>query len=506
MHSLSLSLLSSAESVRCAKCRRFWHVGCEASAMTEKPPRGMTWTCQADLLGLAPPKADSAKEPTPTEPDAAKDDTVDSPDDPPESAAAKANTQSQPLRTRGMRHKTWLESEREKDPTDRAAVDESKGFKCYRMWPYRYFGQQTAPYDALHPEDLIYPPGHQRIGDLYQASVPTWEEQLALGVGNRPPDPDERGQDTLEAPSSTHLTPLDPHTLPNSTPAAAVPNGGGVEGTYQRDMALASRASTPISAKPSAAPHPPFRSSDLRQSGVTPQGTPSSTVEDDERLGLDPLPPTSAMAPSHQFRPATPSLLGSPEKPSGTTNGEDMDNPEGDADSDSDEGDRDSDNDAEDSGPGTSTPTTEAMEANMPGALPDAKELPPDSTAAALSAPDILIESAPDAHADRARGSRSKRGRGRGRTTRGRGRGRGRSTYRGRGASATRATQRTLSLPEMATTAPDRSPWPNRGSDENVTLIWSPSLPMPEKIRTCITLPEMGCLLPCTEKKKELTS
>ncbi|CAD6915540.1 unnamed protein product [Tilletia controversa] len=65
----------------------------------------------------------------------------------------------------------------------RTADEDVRGVRCFNNWPYRYFGQHTAATDVLDPHDSIYPRATTRLGPKFQAVVPTWEEQIELGVG-----------------------------------------------------------------------------------------------------------------------------------------------------------------------------------------------------------------------------------------------------------------------------------------------------------------------------------
>ncbi|KAJ9119411.1 hypothetical protein QFC24_005644 [Naganishia onofrii] len=70
-------------------------------------------------------------------------------------------------------------------------VEYDKPDATFRGWNFRYFGQYTVAEDSIDPDDPIFPRNVTRIGNRYQAVVPTWEEQQAIEL--------ERAQEPITA-------------------------------------------------------------------------------------------------------------------------------------------------------------------------------------------------------------------------------------------------------------------------------------------------------------------
>nr|XP_031861887.1 uncharacterized protein CI109_002716 [Kwoniella shandongensis]KAA5528959.1 hypothetical protein CI109_002716 [Kwoniella shandongensis] len=163
---------SSQESVRCESCKKHYHMSCVKPPLAGKPAKGYSWVCPPCSFqrhkdveehkflftqnGSAPSKAKSA---------------------------AKAK--------------------------EKAAATDGRPDVSFRGWPWRYFGLYTRAEDALDPEDAIFPRAATRVGQKYQANVPTWEEeQERSGIGHveteagpsrhAPVIPIERGHDPDE--------------------------------------------------------------------------------------------------------------------------------------------------------------------------------------------------------------------------------------------------------------------------------------------------------------------
>jgi len=84
--------------------------------------------------------------------------------------------------------------------------DEIRGTKTFHMWPFRYFGQYTEAWDVLDPYDSIFPRAPTRLGPKFQATLPSWEEQMELGSGVHPPEP-EREKPMILAPAEEGTKP-----------------------------------------------------------------------------------------------------------------------------------------------------------------------------------------------------------------------------------------------------------------------------------------------------------
>ncbi|THH17442.1 hypothetical protein EW146_g3363 [Bondarzewia mesenterica] len=156
------------ESVRCDRCKRFFHMTCVQPPLIAKPSRGYGWTCapcsrahEKEVAGH------QVRHPTPN---------------------SKPKSNAPPARGRGRPRKDRSLAEKE----------ESVEVKHFKMWPFRYFGLYTVAEDTLDPDDLIFPRTATRMGPKYQAVIPP------LG-SLRDPELDERGGDaTIEILSVVH--------------------------------------------------------------------------------------------------------------------------------------------------------------------------------------------------------------------------------------------------------------------------------------------------------------
>ncbi|KAN0109125.1 hypothetical protein V8E52_009647 [Russula decolorans] len=157
------------ETVRCDRCKSFFHMGCVQPPLNAKPTRGYGWTC-----GPCSRAHEQAVE---------GHDVRHVP-----SPAAKPKSHAPPARGRGRPRKDRTLAEKE----------ESVPVRHFKMWPFRYFGLHTVAEDTLDPDDLIFPRTTTRVGTKYQASIP---------IKDSPRDPDiqERGGDaTVEVLSLLH--------------------------------------------------------------------------------------------------------------------------------------------------------------------------------------------------------------------------------------------------------------------------------------------------------------
>ncbi|WFC98742.1 putative PHD type zinc finger protein with BAH domain-containing protein [Malassezia yamatoensis] len=155
---------SSAESVRCDTCRKYFHMHCVSPPLQSKPAKGYSWSCASCAkkhdahveehgVGGAGVKSDG--------PSAARD-----PRSHPSSGRKKNRAHlfgDVPTQANVAAFQT---------PMDR------EGLRCFQGWPYRYFGEHTSALDVLNPHDSIYPRAVTRFGSKYQTTVPSWSEQL----------------------------------------------------------------------------------------------------------------------------------------------------------------------------------------------------------------------------------------------------------------------------------------------------------------------------------------
>ncbi|KAI0287346.1 hypothetical protein BC826DRAFT_917324 [Russula brevipes] len=157
------------ETVRCDRCKSFFHMGCVQPPLNAKPTRGYGWTC-----GPCSRAHEQAVE---------GHDVRHVP-----SPAAKPKSHAPPARGRGRPRKDRTLAEKE----------ESVPVRDFKMWPFRYFGLHTVAEDTLDPDDLIFPRTTTRVGPKYQAPIPAQDSP-------RDPDTQERGGEaTVEVQSVVH--------------------------------------------------------------------------------------------------------------------------------------------------------------------------------------------------------------------------------------------------------------------------------------------------------------
>ncbi|KAL1663438.1 hypothetical protein GGF50DRAFT_116024 [Schizophyllum commune] len=152
------------ESVQCARCKKYFHMGCVQPPLAAKPARGYGWTC-------APCSRQHEEE-------------VDSHD---VHHSVQTRNQAKAIATRG----------RGRPRKDRSGEmkEELLPIKHFKGWPFRYFGLYTVAEDTLDPDDLIFPRTATRVGPKYQAVVPSAPEMqplIAPGIEQR------GGDDTIE--------------------------------------------------------------------------------------------------------------------------------------------------------------------------------------------------------------------------------------------------------------------------------------------------------------------
>lgn len=189
-------------------------------------------------------------------------------------------------------------------PGPEKPLDDIRGTRCFNNWPYRYFGQHTAAPDVLDPHDSIYPRATTRLGPKFQAGLPSWEEQQAIGVGTSVAAWGKRSEMEKEAneaageaakdsvmqdgsaSASKAATPVPETTKPAETITNGNGNGvgtaGGSEG--ERSEGDPSRAASPSSVthsrsattEPTSAPDATTVTSTPTKNGT---GEPISSVE-----------------------------------------------------------------------------------------------------------------------------------------------------------------------------------------------------------------------------------
>ncbi|KZV70846.1 hypothetical protein PENSPDRAFT_685129 [Peniophora sp. CONT] len=158
---------SAPESLPCDRCHKYFHLQCVSPPLNAKPTRGYGWTCAACSRAREEPieiqTSSSRRAATPQKP----------------RSTAQAHSAPRP-RGRPRKDRTIAEKE------------ESLPMRCFKGWPWRYFGLYTRAEDTLDADDPIFPRMATRIGPKYQAVCPR--------IG-RPPlkDTEERGESgTLE--------------------------------------------------------------------------------------------------------------------------------------------------------------------------------------------------------------------------------------------------------------------------------------------------------------------
>jgi hypothetical protein len=159
-------------------------------------------------------------------------------------------------------------------PAPEKTLADIRGTRCSGGFPYRYFGQHTEATDVLDPHDSIYPRATTRLGPKFQAALPSWEEQQALGLGKHP----ERRGDREEAEAAAAVAALPmPDELPKKNkggrppkrkrevPAVSVAAAVGVPPVASSTSGVTTAVGTPTATTPGA----------TGEASDTPQATPS---------------------------------------------------------------------------------------------------------------------------------------------------------------------------------------------------------------------------------------
>lgn len=158
---------STAESVRCATCRKFFHMRCLNPPLASKPAKGYSWTCapcakQHDAAvekhGVGGGGLFASEEPTVLGP-------------------RNQGQQRRPNRSRLLR-----DIPQSTAPLTMLSTTDREGLRSFQGWPYRYFGIHTSALDVLDSNDLIYPRAITRVGAKYQVHVPPWGNELEQGL------------------------------------------------------------------------------------------------------------------------------------------------------------------------------------------------------------------------------------------------------------------------------------------------------------------------------------
>ncbi|KAL9551192.1 hypothetical protein MBANPS3_004368 [Mucor bainieri] len=214
----------STMSVKCAACQKSFHMSCLNPPLVRKPPKGFAWQCAyctrqeqiAEYSNSESPvtsvtsytRSSSSKASSPETSDSQQQTTKEL------SIATAATTQSPsptttattPIKTeqkrqvRATRSQVRQQQQQEalslnamvaEDASDHTASahgsknkrsqatikrerPQAQHMKMTNMWPFRYFGVNTAISEILDVNDRIYPRAKSRIGSKYQANVPDY--------------------------------------------------------------------------------------------------------------------------------------------------------------------------------------------------------------------------------------------------------------------------------------------------------------------------------------------
>ncbi|KAK4051246.1 putative PHD type zinc finger protein with BAH domain-containing protein [Microbotryomycetes sp. JL201] len=146
-----------ADSVKCARCARVFHLGCVDPPMAQKPKSGYAWSCAPCSKAHA--------------------DEVD--------AYAEAGHASLFV-----------------PAASQAEINiDSRKWRTTNGWPFRYYGMHTINSNVLDPLDSLYPKARTRLGPRFQAIVPDWDYEkdgqgsvVLSGRGRRSGTPASRGE------------------------------------------------------------------------------------------------------------------------------------------------------------------------------------------------------------------------------------------------------------------------------------------------------------------------
>ncbi|GAN02864.1 conserved hypothetical protein [Mucor ambiguus] len=202
----------SAMSVKCAACQKSYHMSCLNPPLVRKPSKGFAWQCayctRQEQLAESNPESPvtSATSHTRSSSKASSPETSDS-QTTKELSIAAATTATAAVVATKTEHKRQARATRSQvkqqqqqetlslnamvaeDPSDHSLNTSPNCSKAAKttvkkerpqaqhmnmtnMWPFRYFGVNTAITDILDVDDRIYPRAKSRIGTKYQANVP----------------------------------------------------------------------------------------------------------------------------------------------------------------------------------------------------------------------------------------------------------------------------------------------------------------------------------------------
>ncbi|KAL7318202.1 putative PHD type zinc finger protein with BAH domain-containing protein [Mucor circinelloides] len=201
----------SAVSVKCAACQKSFHMSCLNPPLVRKPSKGFAWQCafctrQEQLAESNPDspiasvtshtRSSSSKASSPETSESQQQTTKDLSIAAATAAvvATKAELKRQVRATRSQvkqqqqQETLALNSMVAEDaannmtdtspnstktkPTIKKEGPKAQQMNMTNMWPFRYFGVNTAITDILDVDDRIYPRAKSRIGAKYQANVP----------------------------------------------------------------------------------------------------------------------------------------------------------------------------------------------------------------------------------------------------------------------------------------------------------------------------------------------
>ncbi|KAK4519548.1 asparagine synthetase [Mucor velutinosus] len=202
----------SAMSVKCAACHKSFHMSCLNPPLARKPSKGFAWQCayctRQEQLAESNPESPvtSVTSHTRSSSKASSPETSDSQQQTTKElsiaaataavVATKTELKRQMRATRSQvkqqqQQETLLlnamvaedasansfntsspNCSRKSNPTIKREGPQAQHMNMTNMWPFRYFGVNTAITDILDVDDRIYPRAKSRIGTKYQANVP----------------------------------------------------------------------------------------------------------------------------------------------------------------------------------------------------------------------------------------------------------------------------------------------------------------------------------------------
>ncbi|KAM0787505.1 hypothetical protein ACM66B_003577 [Microbotryomycetes sp. NB124-2] len=141
-----------ADSVKCARCARVFHLGCVDPPMAQKPKNGYAWTCapcskaHADEVDAYAEAGVTLNKPAP-------------------STKSSKTKKSAPAASSSKRRANQAP----------AVNADSRKWRMTNGWPFRYYGMHTDNNNVMDPLDSLYPKARTRLGPRFQAVVPDWD-------------------------------------------------------------------------------------------------------------------------------------------------------------------------------------------------------------------------------------------------------------------------------------------------------------------------------------------